>query len=259
MELKSSNKVTMNLVRKRQTPDLTGDLGVAGVLINKKQSFFNAWNCTRVVLQKTEGDGKKQLQRGNHLLWQHISISAVCNTSLKLPKLCRVLYAEHSFLLLSLCDCWNPIFRGVWGQHVVFLNVQTSQSIVDAPWTKMMCKIAFLEACGLWEGLREADTSQVALADCLNEKSPSIQPRSQAHWILFSPGSCSDYWAGMKHTRTPALKRNPQSSKQSSSISKESCVMIKGSLMSLVLGNWTGFGDSLVKTSFVLSAAALSL
>lgn len=30
---------------------------------------------------------------------------------------------------------------------IVFLNMQTSQSIVDAPWAEMMCKIAFLEAC----------------------------------------------------------------------------------------------------------------
>lgn len=29
--------------------------------------------------------------------------------------------------------------------------------------------------------------------------------------------------------------------------------------MSLVLGNWMAFGDSLAKTSFILAAAALSL
>lgn len=84
---------------------------------------------------------------------------------------------------------------------IVFLNIQTSRSIVDAPWAEMMCKIAFFGGMQAGRGRHhETDTSQAALADCLNEKSPSIQPRSQAHGILFCLGSCSDYWAGMAHT-----------------------------------------------------------
>lgn len=69
----------------------------------------------------------------------------------------------------------------------------------------MMCKIAFFGGMQAGRGRHhETDTSQAALADCLNEKSPSIQPRSQAHGILFCPGSCSD-WHGA-HTLTHTHK-----------------------------------------------------
>lgn len=47
------------------------------------------------------------------------------------------------FFLLPLCHCLNLIQRRV----IVFLHMQTSRSILGAPWAEMMCKIAFLEAC----------------------------------------------------------------------------------------------------------------
>lgn len=44
------------------------------------------------------------------------------------------------------------VFRPHMQRRIVVLsNIQTSQSIVDAPWAEMMCKIAFLEACKLGE------------------------------------------------------------------------------------------------------------
>lgn len=45
-----------------------------------------------------------------------------------------------------------------------------------------------------------------------------------------------------------------QSLKQSYGITKVTHVLVKGSLMPLVLGNLRAFGDSLVKTSIILSS-----
>lgn len=102
--------------------------------------------------------------------------------------------AETSFSLLSLYGCSNLVFKGE-------LNMQTSQSIVGAPWAEMMCKIAFLEVRRLGE---EASWNRHIIS-CTGrlfkwKKSPSIQPRSRARGILFCRSSCSDYWAGMVHT-----------------------------------------------------------
>lgn len=57
--------------------------------------------------------------------------------------------------------------------------------------------------------------------------------------------------SGQKHTDTQCLKL-------SYSVGKVTYVMEKGSLMPLVLGNWRVLGDSLAKTSIILSAVPLS-
>lgn len=121
----------------------------------------------------------------------------MCNTSLKLPSMQNPLCRN---LILSAFSVWllKPYIQR---RIIVFLNMQTSQSIVGAPWAEMMCKIAFLEARRLGE---EASWNRHIIS-CTGrlfkwKKSPSIQPRSQAHGILFCLSSCSDYWAGMVHT-----------------------------------------------------------
>lgn len=161
--------------------------------------------------------------------------------------------AETSFSLLSLYDCSNLIFRGE-------LNMQTSQSIVGAPWAEMMCKIAFLEVRRLGE---EAWWNRHIIS-CTGrlfkwKKSPSIQPRSRAHGILFCPSSCSDYWAGMVHADDcPTQKHtDTQSLQLSSVVSVVTCLKVKRLLVPLVPGNRRAFGDSLSKTRIILSTVRL--
>lgn len=65
----------------------------------------------------------------------------------------------------------------------------------------------------------------------------------------------------MVHTHThacPNTNTQTQSRKQSYGITKVTRIMVKGSLMPLVLGNWRVFRDSLAKTSIILSAVPLS-
>lgn len=134
----SNQKVKNKTKQKKNTPNVSAGIGVD--LIN------NILNCTGLVVSRTEG--KSRLGKGNHCLWWHISISAVYNnTPLKLlctqNPLCGNLI--HYALSVQLLEPY--IHRRI----IVFLNMQTSQSIVDAPWAEMMCKIAFLEACRLGE------------------------------------------------------------------------------------------------------------
>lgn len=58
-------------------------------------------------------------------------------------------------------------------------------------------------------------------------------------------------WSASAHT-------DAQSLKLSYSITKAKRVLVKGSLMPLVVGNWSVFGDSLAKTSIILSSVHFS-
>lgn len=107
--------------------------------------LFSTLNCTDVVVLRTKGE--LQLQKENHCLWWHIFISPVYNTSLKLLSMQNPLCGNLILYALSVRLLEPYIQRRI----IVFLNMQTSRSIVDAPWAEMMCKIAFLEACRLGE------------------------------------------------------------------------------------------------------------
>lgn len=52
---------------------------------------------------------------------------------------------QKTHSLCSLCTTAHQPY--IQRRIIVSLNMQTSQSIVGAPWAEMMCKIAFLEAC----------------------------------------------------------------------------------------------------------------
>lgn len=91
-----------------------------------------------------EDKGRLRLEKGNHCLWWHFSVSAVYNASLKLLSVHNPLCGNLILYALSV-RLLQPYIQG---RIIVFLNMQTSRSIVDAPWAEMMCKIAFfLEAC----------------------------------------------------------------------------------------------------------------
>lgn len=62
------------------------------------------------------------------------------------------------------------------------------------------------------------------------------------------------------HTHTVALMQTHRhtSLKQSFGFTKVTHVLVKGSLMSLVLGNLRAFGDLLAKTSIILSSVPLN-
>lgn len=115
------------------TPNITVDIGVNGELILIKNKKFTAWLCTGVVVARVAIRKRKS---------PHNSTSAVYDTSLKVLStqnpLCRkpILYA-HSVRLLE------PYIQP---RIIVSLNMQTSQSIVGAPWAEMMCKIAFFRS-----------------------------------------------------------------------------------------------------------------
>lgn len=124
----------------------------------------------------------------------------------------------------------------------------------------MMCKIAFFRGMQAGRGGIMKQTHRKL--HCLNEKSPSIQPERQAHWIPFCLSSCSDYWAGMVHAHTQtnthtclSTNTKTQSLKLSYGITKAMRVLVKGSLMPLEAGNWSVFGNSLAKISIILSPA----
>lgn len=134
--------------------------------------------------------------------------------------------------------------------------MQTSQSIVGAPWAEMMCKIAFLEACRLGE---EASWNRHIISSTgrLFKWKISIYPVQE--WSALNPILPGFLlwllsWHGA-HTQT---HRNTQRPKLSYSVRKVTCVMEKGSLLPLVLGNWRVLRDSLAKTSIILSAVPLS-
>lgn len=142
--------------------------------------------------QKDEG----RLEGGHRCLWRHISITAVYNKSWKLLSVQNPLCRK---LILSAFSVWllKPYIQR---RIIVFLNMQTSQSAVGAPWAEMMCKIAFLEACRLGE---EASWNRHIISSTgrLFKWKISIYPvqePSALNPILL--GSCCDYWAGMVHT-----------------------------------------------------------
>lgn len=146
---------------------------------------------------------------------------------------------------------------------IVFLNIQTSRSIVDAPWAEMMCKIAFLEACKLGE---EASWNR-HITSCTGRlfkwKISIYSARESSTLNPILPGFLFRLlsWHGARthtHTHLPKHKHTvTQSLKQSCGITKVTRVLVKGSLMPLVLGNWR-VGDSLAKTSIILSSVPLS-
>lgn len=141
---------------------------------------------------------------------------------------------------------------------IVVLNMQTSRSIVDAPWAEMMCKIAFLEACTLAEETlwNRHITSSTGRLFKWKISIYSAQESSTLNPIF--PGFL--FWLlSWQHTQTHTCKhRDTKSLKPSYGITIVTRVMVKRSLMPLVLGNWREFGLSLAKTSIILSVVPLS-
>lgn len=137
----------------------------------------------------------------------------------------------------------------------------TSWGVCNAPWTEVMCQIAFMEPRGQWEEVAEKhNTSRTPLADYLNGNAPSIQPRSQAHWILSGLSICSDYWVGLTraHAQKPIGVMVILKHITFRAISDH--IMVKGSLMPIKVWNGKGGqGDWLAKAGTILSVLPLSL
>lgn len=170
-----------------------------------------------------EDRGQVALEKGNNCLWWHISISAVYNTHLKLLStqnpLCGnlILYALSMRLL-------KPYIRR---RIIVFLNMQPSWSIVNAPWAEMMCKIAFLEACRLGEEASWNRHVTSSTGRLFKRKISIYSAQESSTWNPILPGFLFWLlnWHGA-HTYT-GPNTDTQSLKQSYSITKVTPVMVK--------------------------------
>lgn len=138
------------------------------------------------------------------------SLSAVHDTSLK-SYLCRIPYAETSFSFSV-----RLLRPYILLRIIVSINMQTSSSFVDAPWAEVMCKIAFYFLKHAGWGVEEASRNR-HITSCTGRlfkwKISIFQLRSRTRWILFCPGSCSDYWAEAQ-THKYSLKNNTQTDKK---------------------------------------------
>lgn len=139
---------------------------------------------------------------------------------------------------------------------IVVLNMQTSWSVVDAPWAEMMCKIAFLEACRLGEktSWNRHITSSTGRLFKWKISIYSAQESSTLNPIL--PGFL--FWLQSWHDTHTHTHRDTKSLKRAYGITTVTCVIVNGSLMPLVLGNRMEFELSLAKTSVILSVLPLS-
>lgn len=221
-------------------PNVIADIAVDG----KQRLLFNTWKCTSEVIQR---------KREPVPLTAYLFLCCV-QLSLVTP-----IYAEslmqkaHS--LCFLCATAEP---SILKRIIVVLNMQTSRSVVDAPWAQMMCKIAFLEACRLGEetSWNRHITSSTGRLFKWKISIYSAQESSTLNAIL--PGFL--FWLRSWHdTHTHTCKhRDTKSLKQCYGITILTCVIVNGSLMPLVLGNRMEFELSLAKTSVILSVVPLS-